>query len=76
MSNSPSDTRDTRSWKQTGIESTAKVMLNKCERNKKNKTADLCKKWVIILDEGMPFFPIFAHDIDDFACFVLQHQDK
>ena len=51
-------------------------MLNKCERNKKNKTADLRKKCVVILDEGMPFFHIFAHDIDDFACFVLQHQDK
>jgi hypothetical protein len=45
-------------------------------KTKKNKTANLRKKCVIILDEGMPFFHIFAHDIDDFACFVLQHQDK
>jgi len=46
-----------------GIELTANEMLNKYEQNKKNKTANLRKKCVIILDEGMPFFHIFAHDM-------------
>ena len=32
-------------------------------KTKKNKTANLRNKCVIILDEGMPFFHIFAHDM-------------
>ncbi len=47
----------------TVIKPTTNVMLNKCKRNKKNKTACLRKKCVIILDEGMPIFPKFAHDM-------------
>ena len=44
-------------------ELTTNETLNKCERNKKNKTAYLRKKCVIILGEGMLFFYKFAHDI-------------
>ena len=44
-------------------ELTTNETLNKCERNKKNETADLHKKCVNILDEGISFFPIFARDM-------------